>query len=71
MEDEYGHGHSVAAWSGVITLIVAGTFIAIGVFFALAWANWVGIALVVVGIGAWVGLASAGYGQSEHHTTSH
>lgn len=70
MEDEYGHGHSLAAWSGVITLIVASTFIAVGVYFGFAWANWVGIALVLVGIGAWVGLENAGYGQSAH-TSEH
>lgn len=68
MEDEYGHGHSIAAWSGVLTLIVASTFIAVGVYFGLAWANWVGIALVVVGIGAWVGLEAAGYGQGTPHS---
>ncbi|MGI8947552.1 MAG: HGxxPAAW family protein [Ornithinimicrobium sp.] len=65
MEDEHGHGHSIAAWSGVLILILASTLLSIGIYFGLAWANWVGIALVVIGIGAWVGLSSAGYGQSQ------
>ncbi|MGC1209105.1 MAG: HGxxPAAW family protein [Ornithinimicrobium sp.] len=71
MEDEFGHGHSVAAWTGVAVLIVASTFISIGIFFGLAWANWVGIVLVVVGIGAWVALNRAGYGQDLHTSHDH
>ncbi len=65
MDEEFGHGHSVAAWTGVVLLIVASALLAVGIYFGLAWANWVGIAVAVVGIGAWVGLQTAGYGQSE------
>lgn len=71
MEDEFGHGHSVAAWTGVATLIVATAFISVGIGFGWMWANWVGIALVVVGIGAWVGLNAAGYGQDLHTSPEH
>lgn len=65
MEDEFGHGHSVAAWTGVTLLIVASVLLSVGIYFGLAWATWVGVAVVVLGIGAWVGLQSAGYGQSQ------
>lgn len=61
--NEYGHGHSVAAWTGVGVLIVASTFIAVGIFFSWMWVVWTGVALTVVGIAAWVGLNAAGYGQ--------
>lgn len=67
MDDEYGHGHSVAAWAGVGLLILASTCIAVGVYFALGWLTWVGIAFVALGIAAWVGLQSAGHGQRSHH----
>lgn len=65
MEDEFGHGHSVPAWTGVILLIMASALLSVGIYFGLAWAIWVGIAVAVLGIGAWVGLQSAGYGQSQ------
>lgn len=65
MEDEFGHGHSIAAWTGVILLILASAFVSVGVYFGLGWATWVGIAVAVLGIGAWVGLNSAGYGAGE------
>ncbi|MGB7450390.1 MAG: DUF6704 family protein [Ornithinimicrobium sp.] len=64
MDDEYGHGHSVAAWTGVGILLVASLFISLGIFFGWMWANWVGIAGVLLGVGAWVALNRAGYGQN-------
>lgn len=65
MEDE-DHGHSVAAWTGVITLIVASALVCVGIFFNLMWANILGWALVVVGVAAWYGLDRAGFGESSH-----
>jgi membrane-bound ClpP family serine protease len=62
MEDEYGHGHSIASWTGVGLLLVASALIALGVYLGLGWAVWSGVALVVVGVGAWIGLEAAGYG---------
>lgn len=63
---EPGHGHSVAAWTGVGILLVASTLLSVGVYFGLHWAIWIGAALVLVGIGAWYGLALAGYGEKAH-----
>lgn len=63
---EEGHGHSVAAWTGVITLLVATTLICVGIYFSLAWANWAGVVLVVLGVGAWYGLNRAGFGEKTH-----
>ncbi|MBW8173153.1 hypothetical protein K0651_08845 [Ornithinimicrobium sp. Arc0846-15] len=59
---EEDHGHSIASWTGVFTLLIASTLLSIGIYFAIAWATWTGVVLVVVGIGAWVGLNAAGYG---------
>jgi len=66
MDDEYGHGHSLAAWTGVGILLVASLLISLGIFFGWMWANWVGIVGVLVGVGAWVALNRAGYGQNLH-----
>lgn len=66
MEDEYGHGHSIASWTGVGLLLVASTLLAVGIYFGLAWATWTGVAGVVLGVGAWVGLEAAGYGGKDH-----
>jgi hypothetical protein len=65
MEDT-GHGHSVAAWTGVTILLVAATLLSLAVFFSWSWAAWVGIGLGVVGVAAWYGLNAAGYGEQAH-----
>lgn len=60
--DEPGHGHSPAAWTAVVIMLVA---ISLGTLFfflempALVWAS---VALLVIGaLSGWV-LAKAGYG---------
>lgn len=63
---EEGHGHSVAAWTGVVILVLAATFACIGVFFSMAWAGIVGAVLVPVGMAAWFGLNRAGFGEKVH-----
>lgn len=70
---EEDHGHSIASWTGVGILLVASTLLSVGIYFAIGWATWVGVGLVVVGVGAWVGLNAAGYGaipesQAEVHS---
>jgi hypothetical protein len=66
--EETGHGHSLAAWTGVTTLLVAALLIGLGIFFGWPWANWTGIGLAVVGVAAWYGLHAAGHGglTAEH-----
>lgn len=57
-----GHGHSPAAWTAVIIMLVA---IAIGTtafFFEVAWLVWASAVLVLVGaLVGWI-MARAGYG---------
>ncbi|WP_153394724.1 HGxxPAAW family protein [Ornithinicoccus halotolerans] len=65
--DEPGHGHSLAAWTGVALLLLASTLLAVGIFFGWAWANWTGVALVPIGAGAWYGLSKAGYDEKSWH----
>lgn len=71
MEDEFGHGHSVAAWAGVGIIIVASALIAVGQFFTIMWSTWLGVALVLVGVIAWVALDRAGYGEDLHAAHEH
>jgi hypothetical protein len=66
--EETGHGHSLAAWTGVVILLVASLLGGLAVFFGWPWAGWVAAGLAVLGVGAWYGLTAAGYGglTAEH-----
>lgn len=65
--NEPGEGHSVAAWTGTLLLILAATLLAVGIFFGWDWATWSGVAVAIVGIGAWWGLNAAGYDEAHWH----
>lgn len=61
-QNEPGHGHSPAAWTAVVIMLVGFTIGTIAFFFAVAWVVWASAAIVLVG---WIigGLmAKAGYG---------
>lgn len=63
---EDSHGHSTAAWSGVIIMLV-GTLVACwGVVYEPDVLLWVGVGLGVVGALAWYVLDKAGFGESAH-----
>lgn len=62
--NEPGEGHSVAAWAGTIILLLAAVLLALGVYFAWTWATWSGVAVAVIGAGAWWGLNAAGYNET-------
>ncbi|MBN9150347.1 MAG: hypothetical protein KF739_03545 [Cryobacterium sp.] len=57
-----GHGHSPAAWTAVIIMMIAFLLGTIAFWFASMWLIWVSLALVVVGpIVGWI-MAKAGWG---------
>lgn len=61
-ESEDSHGHSPAAWTAVVLMLV---FITIGTFafwFDIAWLVWLSAALTVVGLAVGGIMAKAGYG---------
>lgn len=62
-EEHESHGHSTAAWTGVMIILVGAVVMALAVVFA--WVAWfiVGAVIVVVGIIAGKVLAMAGYGD--------
>lgn len=57
-----GHGHSPAAWTAVIIMLVAITIGTTAYFFELEWLVWASAALVVVGLIVGWALSKAGYG---------
>jgi len=62
---EHGHGHSIAAWTAVITLLTATALMCLAVVIQ----NWpmaiIGIVLVFAGVGAGKALSMAGFGQAK------
>lgn len=57
-----GHGHSPAAWTAVIMMIIAFLLGTISFWFVWTWLFWVAVALVVIGpLAGWI-LAKAGWG---------
>ncbi|GAA2015093.1 DUF6704 family protein [Microbacterium ulmi] len=57
-----GHGHSPAAWTAVVIMLVAVTLGTVFFFFDLPVLVWASVALLVVGLIVGWGLARAGYG---------
>ncbi|UYN84226.1 MAG: hypothetical protein KIT89_03195 [Microcella sp.] len=57
-----GHGHSPAAWTAVVIMLVAVTVGTVAFFFEIAWLVWASAAAMLVG---WIIggiMAKAGYG---------
>ncbi len=61
-ESEPGHGHSPAAWTAVVIMLIAFTIGTLAFWFDVAWLVWASAGLVVVGgIVGWA-MTKAGYG---------
>lgn len=61
-QNDPGHGHSPAAWTAVVIMLVGFTIGTIAFFFEIAWVVWASAALVLLG---WITggvLAKLGYG---------
>lgn len=57
-----GHGHSPAAWTAVVIMLVAFTIGTVAFFLDVQWLVWASAVLLVIGaITGWV-LARTGYG---------
>lgn len=57
-----GHGHSPAAWTAVVIMLLAITVGTVAFFFAMEWLVWASAVVLVLGlIVGWV-LARIGYG---------
>jgi hypothetical protein len=64
-EHDDNHGHSVAAWTAVIILIVAAAIMSIAVLFPNVWLFVGGVVLAIVGVVAGKVLSMAGYGSAQ------
>ncbi len=64
-EHDDNHGHSVAAWTAVIILIVASAVMSLAVLFPNVWLFVAGVVLAIVGVVAGKVLSMAGYGSAE------
>jgi len=62
---EHGHGHSVAAWTAVIILLVSAAVMSVAVVAAAVWLFVVGAVMAVVGVVAGKVVAMAGFGQNK------
>jgi hypothetical protein len=67
MTDEFdnNHGHSVAAWTGVGTILFGFLVGCIGLVVQSVWVVAVGVVICVIGIVAGKVLGMMGYGQSK------
>jgi len=57
-----GHGHSPAAWTAVIIMLVAIALATVAFFLEMPWLVWTGVALIAVGAIVGFVMAKAGYG---------
>ncbi|MCM6760873.1 hypothetical protein NB037_00430 [Rathayibacter sp. ZW T2_19] len=60
--DEDSHGHSPAAWTAVVIMLVGFTIGTIAFWFDVPLVVWLSAGLVVVGLLVGMGMARAGYG---------
>ncbi len=57
-----GHGHSPAAWTAVIIMLVAVTIGTVAFYFDVPWLVWASAGLVLVGALVGWAMSRAGYG---------
>ncbi|MDH6236896.1 DUF6704 family protein [Cryobacterium sp. CG_9.6] len=66
-----GHGHSPAAWTSVVIMLLAFTIGTTAFFFAVPWLVWASVVLLVVGlIVGWI-MTKAGYGVGDLTAAPH
>lgn len=56
-------GHSVAAWTTVLLVLIGATFGAVGLVFELHWLAWTGLGVAVFGVIVGKILQAMGFGQ--------
>ena len=66
-----GHGHSPAAWTAVIIMLVAFTIGTTAFFFDLPWLVWASFGLMIAGVIVGYVMGKVGYGVNTMTTTPH
>jgi hypothetical protein len=64
VSEEPGHGHSPAAWTAVIVMLIAFSIGTVAFFFDVQWLVWASAGLLVVGAILGKVLSLAGFGAS-------
>ncbi len=64
------HGRTSAAWATTFVVLVGATVAALAVIFAVVWAFWVGLGVVVAGVVAGKVLQVLGHGQGGARTAA-
>jgi hypothetical protein len=62
------HGHTVAAWTTVVIVLVGSLVACVGVLVAIVWMFWAGLAVVLIGVIVGRVLKGMGYGQGGART---
>lgn len=62
------HGHTTAAWTTTIVVVLGAVVAALGLVFALAWLAWTGAGIVLLGVVLGKVLQVLGYGQGGAQT---
>ncbi|WP_104139304.1 MULTISPECIES: DUF6704 family protein [unclassified Cryobacterium] len=66
-----GHGHSPAAWTAVIIMLVAVTIGTTAFFFELHWLVWASFGLLLAGLVVGYVMSKVGYGVNTMTATPH
>lgn len=66
-----GHGHSAAAWTAVIIMLVAFAIGTTAFFFELVWLVWAAFGLLLAGFIVGFVMSKVGYGVSATPAASH
>ena len=66
-----GHGHSPAAWTAVIIMLVAFSIGTVAFFLEMAWLVWASAGLLVVGMIVGYVLSRVGYGVADSAPANH
>ncbi len=66
-----GHGHSPAAWTAVIIMLVAFSIGTVAFFLEMAWLVWASAGLLVIGMIVGYVLSRVGYGVADSAPANH
>ena len=66
-----GHGHSPAAWTAVIIMLVAFSIGTVAFFLEMAWLVWASAGLLVIGMIVGYVLSRVGYGVEDSAPANH
>lgn len=67
MSAPVSHGHTPAAWTGTLIILLGSLLVCVGIVLAMSFLWITGVVLIVAGVAAWIGMNKAGYGEEAKH----